>query len=186
MQQRSDRSRAHGAAFEVLDRLDRRVLGQDRLQPQHCAAGQNFELGTLLDGRQDLSEAGQRAHVRFAGQQAADQLRAVRHMQDIGIKPQLLEYSFLLQQRGQHDIGVAGRVDDVDPEPIRGHQWPRRDQAERRRSPGAQDRPAVEARIEELARLRLGGPDHGDIRPVILRLAAIESLTRLISFFRKS
>jgi hypothetical protein len=114
MQERSDRSGAYCATFEVLDGLDGRVLGHDSLQRQQGAASQDLELCAFLDRGQHLPETGQRAHVHLPGQQAADQLRAVRHMQDIGIEPQLLEYSLLLQQRGQHHIGVAGGIDHVD------------------------------------------------------------------------
>src|SRR5258708_3188319 len=107
-------------------------------------------------------------------------------MQYFGVEPQLLEYSFLLQQSCQHEIGVAGRIDHFDLEPVGSHQRPRCDQAESRHRPGAQDLTTVEARVEALARLRLGGADHGTITAVILGLTGIESTARLISFFLRT
>src|SRR5882672_7287865 len=100
-------------------------------------------------------------------------------MQYVGIKTQPVEYSFLLQQRGQHDIGVAGRVDHVDLEWVGRHQPPGRDQAENGSRPGAQNITTVEPGI---ARLTFTGTDHGNIRAAILEPSAIEIVAPLISF----
>ena len=86
------------------------------------------------------------------------------------IKPELLEDSFLLEECGQHQIGIAGGIDQVDLDPVGSHQRPRHEQSGSGRRPEAQD--LTTAGMEFLARLiirlALGGRDHGStIRAVM-------------------